>query len=142
MSPQALAALAGAEGVGEQVEFVAPLPPAHIAAALCRLDCLVLPSRSTPVWEDQLGRVLLEAMASGVPVIGSSSGAIPEVIGDGGLVFPEGDAAALAAAVERLLTDPALRRTVAAVGLVRAETVYGQRALARRTAEFYREIVA
>jgi glycosyltransferase involved in cell wall biosynthesis len=137
-----LAALAAAEGISERVEFIAPIPPALIAPALCRLDCLVLPSRGTPVWEEQLGRVLLEAMASGVPVIGSSSGAIPEVIGEGGLVFPEGDVAALAVSIERLRSDPALRHALAAVGLTRAQEVYAQRALARRTADFYREIVA
>jgi glycosyltransferase involved in cell wall biosynthesis len=64
------------------------------------------------------------------------------VIGEGGLVFPEGDVAALAVSIERLRSDPALRHALAAVGLTRAQEVYAQRALARRTADFYREIVA
>lgn len=137
-----LAALAADQGVAERVEFVAPILPAQIAPVLCKLNCLVLPSRSTPVWEEQLGRVLLEAMASGVPVIGSSSGAIPEVIGEGGLIFPEGDATALATAIELLRTDTARRKSLAAIGLTRAQEVYAQRALAHRTANFYREILA
>jgi len=45
------------------------------------LDVLVLPSRSRSFWKEQFGRVLIEAMACGVPVIGSSSGEIPNVIG-------------------------------------------------------------
>ncbi|MGC9047011.1 MAG: glycosyltransferase, partial [Minisyncoccia bacterium] len=55
------------------------------------MDVLVLPSRTTEFWKEQYGRVLIEAMASGVSVVGSSSGAIPEVIGDVGSIFTEGD---------------------------------------------------
>ena len=51
----------------------------------------MLPSLTRPNWKEQFGRVLIEAMASGVPVIGSDSGAIPDVIGQAGLIFPEGD---------------------------------------------------
>src|SRR5262249_46777625 len=56
------------------------------------IDLLALPSLTTPRWAEQFGRVLVEAMGRGVPVVGSSSGAIPEVIGDAGLLFPESDA--------------------------------------------------
>ena len=67
---------------------------------------LVLPSVTIlPLHREQFGRVLVEAMAAGVPVVGSTSGAIPEVIGDAGLVVPERDAAALAAALDRVLTE-------------------------------------
>ena len=60
--------------------------PRHLRA----LDALVLPSESTPLWKEQFGHVLIEAMACGVPVVGSDSGAIPEVIGEAGLLFPGG----------------------------------------------------
>ena len=67
-------------------------------------DIVVLPSISTPTWREQYGRVIPEAMACGKIVVGSSSGAIPEVIGDSGFVFPEGNVRALAALLRSLLT--------------------------------------
>lgn len=127
-------------GLTETVEFLPPVPPSQIAQQMAGLDALVLPSRTTPVWKEQLGRVLLEAMATGVPVIGSDSGAIPEVIGDAGLVFPEGDVPGLADRIGRLLADPALAADLARRGLERAEKEYSQRVLAARTVDFYRQI--
>ncbi|MFZ1753300.1 MAG: glycosyltransferase family 4 protein [Caldilineaceae bacterium] len=121
----------------ERVQFVAPVPTGQIAGLIGGLDALVLPSRSTTVWKEQLGRVLLEAMAVGVPVIGSDSGAIPEVIGDAGLIFPEGDVRALAARLEELRADAGLRGELIGRGLVRATSLYSQKELAARTVEFY-----
>lgn len=131
-----------AAGLGARVDFVPPAPPAQIAGLMAELDVLVLPSRTTVVWKEQLGRVLLEAMATGVPAIGSDSGAIPEVIGDAGLIFPEGDVAGLAGALGRLLTDPALARALAERGVVRAREEYSQSVLAARTVDFYRKVMA
>src|SRR5260221_14335510 len=96
------------------------MPPARLAAQFCQIDALVLRSLTTPVWKEQFGRVLTEAMACGVPVVGSSSGAIPEVIGEAGLIFPEGDAAALAGCLAKLQQPPALRLALAQRGLARA----------------------
>jgi glycosyltransferase involved in cell wall biosynthesis len=72
------------------------------------LDALILPSRTTARWKEQFGRVIIEAQACGVPVIGSDSGAIPEVLGDRGLVVPERNPVALAQAMTRLASSPAL----------------------------------
>ncbi len=66
-------------------------PPPRRPAITGRLDILVLPSLSRPNWVEQFGRVLIEAMACGVAVVGSASGEIPWVIGDAGVLFPEGD---------------------------------------------------
>ena len=85
----------------------------------------------------KFGRVLTEAMASQVPVIGSTSGAIPEVIGDAGLIFPEGDAAALAGCLRQLQSSAALRQTVAARGAERAQRLYSQAVIAQATATVY-----
>ena len=89
----------------------------------------MLPSLSTPVWEEQFGRVLVEAMWCGVPVIGSDSGEIPWVIEStgGGLVVREGDVGALRAAVVRLRDDPTLCRELARRG--------GEQAMARFSVE-------
>jgi glycosyltransferase involved in cell wall biosynthesis len=104
------------------------------------LDVLVLPSVSRPNWTEQFGRILVEAMACGVPVIGSSSGEIPEVIGQAGLIFPEGDASALAAHLQRLAGDPTLRGELATSGRARALERYTHRAVAEATVDMYRQL--
>ncbi len=78
----------------------------QMADAFRAMDLLCLPSHSTPAWKEQFGRVLVEAMACGTPVLGSDSGAIPEVINAGGRVFPEGDIAGLTAGLKQLLKAP------------------------------------
>ena len=138
--PTQPAAQAAAAGRADRVEFVAGLPPQAIPAALGGLHALILPSRATPVWQEQLGRVLLEAMAVGVPVIGAQSGAIPEVIGDAGLTFPADDATALRACLARLLDEPSLPPQLTAAGLRRVEQHYSQRVLAQQTAAVYRSL--
>jgi glycosyltransferase involved in cell wall biosynthesis len=65
-------------------------------------------SETTATWKEQFGRVIIEAQACGTPVIGSSSGAIPLVIGEGGWVVREGSAKALANLLDRLAEDPQL----------------------------------
>lgn len=67
-------------------------------------DIVVLPSLSTPKWKEQYGRVLPEAMACGKVVVGSDSGAIPELVSAYGHIFSEGNVNALAATLRDLLT--------------------------------------
>jgi glycosyltransferase involved in cell wall biosynthesis len=110
--------------------------PDHLAA----LDVLVLPSRTTPGWAEQFGHVLIEAMAAGVPVVGSVSGAIPEVVGDAGLLFPEGDAAALRARLRELLDDGALRRTVVERGRARVAQCYTHDVIAAAQRDVYARV--
>ncbi len=86
--------------------------------AYAEMDVLVLPSRTTPTWAEQFGRVVVEALWCGVPVVGSDSGEIPWVIEStgGGRVVPEGDAAALTHALDELRRDPDARAEYARVG--------------------------
>jgi glycosyltransferase involved in cell wall biosynthesis len=86
--------------------------PEHLA----KMDVLVLPSRTTPQWVEQFGHILLEAMAMGIPVIGSSSGEIPNVIGDAGLIFEEGNTAQLAAMLDQLQQNEQERTLLADLG--------------------------
>jgi glycosyltransferase involved in cell wall biosynthesis len=125
----------------DRVEFRGALPPAQVARQMCDLDVLVLPSRTTPVWKEQLGRALLEAMASKVPVVGSDSGAIPEVVGEAGLIFPEGEVGALTDCLQRLQASLALRQELAERGYHRVQTHYSQACLAQRTADLYRQLI-
>ena len=82
-------------GIDGRVRFLGRVPSTQASQFYRTLNVLVLPSLSRPNWVEQFGRVLTEAMACGVPVIGSRSGEIPWVIGDAGRVFPEGDTDAL-----------------------------------------------
>jgi len=101
------------------------------------MDALVLPSRTQRNWKEQFGRVLIEAMASTVPVVGSDSGAIPEVVGDAGLIFPEGDVRRLAAHLRTLAEKPGLRQKLAERGRLRVIEHYTGARIAQRTLEVY-----
>ena len=122
-------------------EIVAPREQADMAATYAGAHVLVLPSRSTKVWKEQFGRVLVEAMACAVPVIGSDSGAIPEVVGPDGLIFKEGDPEDLARCLTKLIESPVLRENLANRGYFRATTVYSQERIATLTAAFYRRVM-
>ncbi|OQA42148.1 MAG: D-inositol 3-phosphate glycosyltransferase [Chloroflexi bacterium ADurb.Bin325] len=137
----ALAALAAELGLGERVHFLGRRPSTEMVEFYRGLDVLVLPSLSRPNWVEQFGRVLIEAMACGVPVVGSSCGEIPHVIGDAGLVFPEGDADALAHALDALARDPAARAAAAAAGRARVLARFTQAQVAAATARVYAEMV-
>lgn len=110
-----LTALARELGMGERVEWL-DVPSTQMPAFYAGLDALVTPSRSMPNWKEQFGRVLIEAMACGVPVIGSDSGEIPNVIGDAGLIFHEDDVAGLQAQLQMVMASPALREILAQAG--------------------------
>ena len=136
-----LARQAAALGISERVTFCGALPSTEMPAFLQTLDVLVVPSRTLPNWKEQFGRVLVEAMASEVAVVGSDSGEIPHVIGPAGLVFPEGDATALGERLRRLKENPALRRSLAAAGRARAVALYTQDRVAADTVAAYRAIL-
>ncbi|HEX3049538.1 MAG TPA: glycosyltransferase [Aggregatilineaceae bacterium] len=121
--------------------FFASIPAARMPAFYQSLDVFVLPSLTRPNWKEQFGRVLIEAMACGVPVIGSSSGDIPSVIGDAGLIFAEGQSDDLADCLRRLLRDPDLRRTLALQGRQRVLDNYTQAQIASQTVDVYHKLL-
>ncbi|MDQ1300447.1 MAG: hypothetical protein QG637_365 [Chloroflexota bacterium] len=137
----ALEAQARSAGVAGNVQFLAPVSLDQMPAMLAQADVLVLPSRSAPFWQEQFGRVLVEAMACKLPVVGSATGAIPEVIGDAGLLFPAGDACALADRLRQLWVSPARRVELAERGYARVLAHYSQEVVAGQTAVFYRRLV-
>lgn len=93
----------------DKVVFKEAVPAVEVANYINCMDVLVLPSLTVSSWKEQFGRVLIEAMACEVPVIGSSSGEIPHVIGDAGLVFKEGDASELKEKICLLINNETLR---------------------------------
>ncbi|MDI3339586.1 MAG: glycosyltransferase [Sphaerobacter sp.] len=132
---------AGALGVRDRVIFRGAVPAADMPEALAGLDLLVIPSRTRPNWKEQFGRVIVEAMACQVPVIGSDSGEIPNTIGDAGVVVPEGDAAALAAALDDLLGHEAKRAALGRRARQRVLDHFTQRAIAERYYALYRSLL-
>ena len=123
-------------GVMDRVVMAGFVPRAETARFYQAMDVMVLPSRSSATLAEQFGNVLAEAMLCGTAVVGSTCGAIPDVIGDGGLVFPEGDRESLAHCLQRLRDDPTERGRVAQRGMQRALEEYSASALARRFREF------
>jgi glycosyltransferase involved in cell wall biosynthesis len=137
----ALQRLAQQLGISERVCFINQVPSTEMPTQFNHMDALVLPSLTRPNWKEQFGRVLVEAMASGVVVVGSDSGAIPDVIGEAGLVVPEGDVEALRTALSRLQTDTAERERLATAGVARFHTHYTHERVATDTVAVYRAMM-
>jgi len=97
-----------------------------------QVDAVVVPSLTTPKWTEQFGRVIAEAMAAGRPVIGTRSGAIPEVIGDAGILVDEADPIALSGALQRLIQDGALKDRLGRAARLRFEQEFSIDTFARR----------
>jgi L-malate glycosyltransferase len=110
--------IARSKKLESRIHAVGFVPHPEAPRYLSAFDLLVLPSETRANWKEQFGRVLVEALACGTPVIGSDSGEIPFVINasGGGLVFREGDAADLARALRELASDPEQRRRLVATG--------------------------
>jgi glycosyltransferase involved in cell wall biosynthesis len=128
-------------GLAGRVTFDDWIPSAQMPGYYQQLDAVVVPSRTRPNWKEQFGRVLIEAMACGVPVVGSDSGEIPNVIGDAGLVFAEGDVGALREHLTRLLRDLDLRADLAQRGRERVLAHYTQAQVASQTYEVYQSVL-
>jgi glycosyltransferase involved in cell wall biosynthesis len=129
-------------GVAERVEFAPAVAAAVAPRVLADMDTLALPSLTRPNWMEQFGRVLIEAMGCGVPVVGSDSGEIPRVIGDAGVIVPEGNVEALRAALRDLAERPERRRELAERGRARVLANFTQEQVAARLAEVYEQTLA
>jgi glycosyltransferase involved in cell wall biosynthesis len=128
-------------GVADRVALPGFIPYRQIPAYLKGLDILVLPSRTTPNWKEQFGHILVEAMLTGVPMVGSDSGAIPEVIGEAGLTFPEGNVTALRERLIFLMEHPEKRRRLAEAGQRRALAHFTDVAIGQATLQVYQQVL-
>ncbi len=127
---------------GDRVRIVSAVPHDRVPAHLNAMDLLLAPSQSTPRWREQFGRMLIEAFACGVPVIGSDSGEIPHVVADAGVIVGERDEAGWRQALCELLESPARRAELAARGRERAHALYSWPVVARRHLELFAELLA
>ncbi len=127
--------------IAERVRFLPWAASTETPAFYRSYAVFVLPSRSKSNWIEQFGRVLIEAMACGTPVIGSTCGEIPNVIGEAGLIFPEGDVEALRDRLARLQHDLKLRADLAQRGRQRVLDHFTQAQIAKKTYDVYQQIM-
>lgn len=133
----ALQALAATLGIAERVQWVGKIDSEAMVAFYQSLDLFVLPSRTQPNWKEQFGRVLIEAMACAICVIGTDSGEIPHVLGEAGAIVPEDDVEGLRQQLQRLLDDSTQRDQLGAAGRTRVLHNYTMASIAEATLHCY-----
>jgi glycosyltransferase involved in cell wall biosynthesis len=116
------------------------IPFDDIPAYFQLLDISILLSHTTPIWKEQFGRVLVESMATGTPVIGSDSGAIPLVVGDTGYIVPEKDILAIREALNDAYTNKSKYIKLSKLAQARAKKEFSYKAIAKKTYDFIQKI--
>ena len=124
-------------GLQDRVKLLPPKDRQELPTVMNAIDTLLIPSRTTATWKEQFGRVIIEAHACGTPVIGSDSGAIPEIVGKAGIIVPEGDARALAEAIKRLQAEPSVALRLGRIGRQQVQDHYEWQRIAERMRAIY-----
>ncbi|GAA1999936.1 glycosyltransferase [Microbacterium ulmi] len=135
---ESLRALVAELGIADRVSFLGFASGGELAERYRRLDVIAIPSVPTPRWLEQFCRVAVEAMASGVPIVASRSGAIPDVVGDAGILVEPGRSAPLAEALDAALQPDEWSR-LRTRGLERAHEFTWER-VAEQQDELYRAV--
>jgi glycosyltransferase involved in cell wall biosynthesis len=128
-------------GIDKYLVFVDTVDQLELVEYYNCMSVLVLPSYNTLDWKEQFGRVLIEAMACQVPVIGSDCGEIPNVIGEAGLVFSQQNSDELKRALVKLIKNPTLREELAHEGYQRVLVEYTWSRYAQETYKLYKELM-
>ncbi len=131
-------------GIGDRLNWRGFVPQKEISTRLAQVDAVVLPSETRGNWKEQFGRVLIESLASGVPVVGSDSGEIPIIIREsgGGIVFREGNVESCTGALQKMMTDHEGRNRMASEGERFVREKYDLSILVERFAEAIEQIAA
>ncbi|WP_353932497.1 glycosyltransferase family 4 protein [Okeanomitos corallinicola TIOX110] len=125
----------------EQVRICTDVKHSEVPQYLNAMDILVAPSQTVSNWREQFGRMLIEAFACGIPVIGSDSGEIPYVIENAGIVVAENDENAWIEAISDLLNSPSHRQQLGEKGLERVHKFYTWSSVAKQHLQFFIEIM-
>jgi len=125
-------------GIADRLRLLDGVPFEEVPVMINCMDTFVLPSRTAMKWKEQFGRVLVEAMACEVAVIGSDSGAIPDVIGNAGLIFREGYTEDLTQKITKLMSDDALRRKLGQAGRQRVLEHFTWQRFAEKTYNLFK----
>ncbi len=128
-------------GLSARIEWLGAIPREDIPAFYQTVDVMLAPSRTTPDWVEPVGHHVAAAMARGVPAVVSRSGALPDVVGDAGLIIDEGDRPALSRALQGLVDDPARCRTLGIAARRRAIERYGHGPIAERLVHLWRQVL-
>jgi len=131
-----------AENYPEQVRIRTNVQHDEVPQYLNAMDILVAPSQTVANWREQFGRMLIEAFACGLPVIGSDSGEIPYVLKDAGIVVGEKDELAWVKTITDLLNSPSQRQELTQKALEKAHTVYAWPIIAQQHLEFFDQFLA
>lgn len=140
-SQEELENLAQRLGIAARISWLGPLPRQSVEEIWPRLDCVVLPSRTTETWVMTVGSAALNAMARGVAVVGTDSGALAELVGDAGRVVPEEDVPALTATLQELYADRSECERLGAAGRRRILEEFSDRAIAAKLLTFWRTLM-
>lgn len=128
-------------GIAEIIRTAGRVPSTRMRDIYSIADVVAVPSITTPRWQEQFGAVLIEAMACGRALVASDCGAIPEVVGDAGLIVPQGNYLALAEAIARLHCDRPLLRSLGEAGRRRAAEKFSNRVVADQVDSVYNALV-
>ena len=132
--------LAAELGIKEKTVFIDAVPNYQLPIIYSKIDVLVLPSLTTDRWKEQFGRVLIEAMACRTVVVGSSSGEIPNIIGNAGFIFEEGNISALSKILEELVSNSNLREKLGEIGRNRVLQNFTWSSITERLCSIYKDI--
>jgi glycosyltransferase involved in cell wall biosynthesis len=124
-----------------RINFIDSIPNAKLPKMLSKFDVLILPSLTLDYLKEQFGRILVEALACGIPVIGSNSGAIPEVIGDCGIIVDEGNVQQLQTAIINLRADEKFLKQLSMAARKRALKYYSWDVIVQKIFKIYSEII-
>lgn len=137
---EALEAQAQRLGLAARLEWLGGLPRNALGGFWRDVDAIVAPSRSVPGWVEPTGAVILEAMAHGVAPIVTRCGALPDVVGGGGLIVDEEDQPALSRALQQLVAEPGRFRTLGATARQRVIERFGDGAVAEQLVAVWKKV--
>lgn len=129
-------------GLADQVLFRDSVSHHEVFSLLASVDILTLPSYDTPLWREQFGHVIIEAMVCSVPVIGSTGGEIPHVISDAGVIAEQNNLQSLIECLSKLMDNENLRSEIGKKGYERVMRYYTHEKIAEQTYTFLRSLIS
>ncbi len=128
------------QGVADSIVWRDVVPHDQVPQEIEKFDILVLPSRTVNTWKEQFGHVLIEAMAIGIPTVGSTCGEIPNVINHPDLTFTQEDTEELTTILSRLIREEDFRQAMGQYCLNRAHQNYTHECIAQRSVALWETV--
>jgi glycosyltransferase involved in cell wall biosynthesis len=136
-----MAEMIRSQGLEGHLKLAGSFPYEAVPLLYNAVNTFILPSIPVPFWQEQFGMVLVEAMASGLPVISTHSGSIPEVIGDAGALVQPNNPLSLYEEIKKLYTDRHYREALAVKGRERALEMFSIEKAAAGIEAVYQELL-